>query len=140
MLFEQGRDISEPDVLAEVADRGAFVGLPYYLVDESLAFEERGPAIEGPVASMSKAVARTTSVAKPLTLSLWASDDAKYTSNTNAPVRNLPPPVHDCHTPQSHDPIESYGKVFPIERNPYGYQHVPAYFPHFCRLFAGCVG
>lgn len=59
----------------------------------ALAFEERGPAIEGPVASMSNAVVRATSVAKPLPLSLWAADDAKYTSGTNAPIRNPPPPV-----------------------------------------------
>lgn len=57
-------------------------------------FDEKGATVTGPVASMAKAAqSRTTTVAAPLALSLWADDDAKYSSGTNAPMRNPPPPV-----------------------------------------------
>jgi len=59
----------------------------------SLKFEPNGPATQGPIASVSKAVPRTATVNTPLELPLWANDDAKYTSGTNAPMRNPRPPV-----------------------------------------------
>jgi hypothetical protein len=43
---------------------------------------------------VAKAITRTTSVAAPLTLDLWADDDAKYSSGAGAPMRNAPPPVN----------------------------------------------
>ena len=46
-----------------------------------------------PVASASKAITRTASLATPLTLDLWADDDARYTSGANTPMRKAPPPV-----------------------------------------------
>ena len=58
-----------------------------------LQFVENGPKIQGPLAAIATAVTRTTTVAAPLPLTLWASDDEKYTSGTNAPLRNPPPPV-----------------------------------------------
>ncbi len=54
---------------------------------------EHGPTSQGPVAAIATAESRTTSVSQPLTLEVWATDDAKYTSGTNAPMRNPPPPV-----------------------------------------------
>jgi len=59
----------------------------------SLKFEQNGPAIQGPIASVSKALPVTATVNTPLELPLWANDDAKYTSGTNAPMRNPRPPV-----------------------------------------------
>jgi hypothetical protein len=57
-------------------------------------FDEKGATIAGPIASMAKPVqTRTTSMSAPLALTLWADDDAKYSSGTNAPMRNPPPPV-----------------------------------------------
>ncbi|MBM3771403.1 MAG: hypothetical protein FJW27_08990 [Acidimicrobiia bacterium] len=57
-------------------------------------FDEKGATITGPIASMAKPVQRrTTSVSTPLALNIWADDDAKYSSGTNAPIRNPPPPV-----------------------------------------------
>jgi len=56
-------------------------------------FTETAPPIQGPVALLSKAVTRTTSVAAPLQLPVWAEDDAKYTSGTNAPLARQRPPV-----------------------------------------------
>jgi len=58
-----------------------------------IKFEENGPTIQGPTAAVAKAVAGTATTTAPLTLPLWASDDAKYTSGTNAPLRTQRPPV-----------------------------------------------
>lgn len=57
-------------------------------------FDEKGATVTGPVAAMAKpALTRTTPVSQPLPLTIWADDDAKYSSGTNAPMRNPPPPV-----------------------------------------------
>lgn len=58
-----------------------------------IRFAENGPAISGPVASTARTLALKTQVATPLPLTIWADDDARYTSGTNAPMRNPPPPV-----------------------------------------------
>jgi hypothetical protein len=55
-------------------------------------FEEGGAAIQGPIASMAKALTRRTAAGTPLALTVWASDDQKFTSGSNAPLRNPPPP------------------------------------------------
>jgi hypothetical protein len=56
-------------------------------------FEQNGPAVQGPVAMALRAPARTASVPTPLALSLWVSDDMKYTSGTSAPLSTPRPPV-----------------------------------------------
>ncbi len=56
-------------------------------------FEEQGPGTQGPIALLSTAVVRTASIASPLTLALWATDDARFASGTMALPKNLPPPV-----------------------------------------------
>lgn len=59
-----------------------------------IRFDERGETIQGPVAMVARpALTRTTSMSTPLALSLWAEDDARYSSGSNAPVKNPPPPV-----------------------------------------------
>jgi hypothetical protein len=58
-----------------------------------IRFEEKGPASQGPLAMLSKALTRTATVGAPLPLTIWAEDDAKYSSGTSAPMRNPPPPV-----------------------------------------------
>jgi hypothetical protein len=58
-----------------------------------LKFGEGSPAIQGPIASVSSALPLTATVNTPLPLPLWANDDAKYTSGTNAPMREPKPPV-----------------------------------------------
>lgn len=58
-----------------------------------LRFEERGATVQGPVAAIAHAAARTATVGTPMPLPLWANDDAKYTSGTNAPLRTPRPPV-----------------------------------------------
>jgi len=58
-----------------------------------IRFDPAGPAFQGPIALLAKAVARTATVAAGLSLPVWATDDAKYSSGSNAPLRNPPPPV-----------------------------------------------
>jgi hypothetical protein len=59
----------------------------------ALRFEENGPPIQGPLAILRKALVRTAPLAGSLPVALWATDDEKYSSGTNAPQRNPPPPV-----------------------------------------------
>jgi hypothetical protein len=56
-------------------------------------FDESGPAVQGPIAIAPRAPARAASMSVPLALSLWVSDDLKYTSGTNAPLSTPRPPV-----------------------------------------------
>jgi hypothetical protein len=56
-------------------------------------FAEQGPGVQGPVALLSTAVARTASVKSPLAIPLWFTDDGKFASGTMALPRNPPPPV-----------------------------------------------
>ena len=59
-----------------------------------LRFVQGGPVIQGPgMGTLAKASTRTTSVAAPLELPLWAEDDAKYTNNSSMPMRGQRPPV-----------------------------------------------
>jgi hypothetical protein len=56
-------------------------------------FDEKGAAIQGPINSLATAISRTAAVSSGLALPIWATDDAKYSSGSNAPMRNPPPPV-----------------------------------------------
>ena len=56
-------------------------------------FDEKAPGVQGPVASMRTATARTATVASGLELPVWVEDDAKYASNSGARPRNPPPPA-----------------------------------------------
>ena len=58
-----------------------------------IRFDASGPSMQGPIAYLAKAVARTASVSAPLPLPMFASDDAKYSSGSNAPQLKPPPPV-----------------------------------------------
>ena len=58
-----------------------------------IRFEQNGPALQGPMATLAKASARTASLSAPLALTLWATDDMKYTSGTSAPLTTPRPPV-----------------------------------------------
>jgi hypothetical protein len=58
-----------------------------------LRFTQNGPAMQGPTGLVEKAVARSTSLSMPLQLTVWTTDDAKYTSGTNAPLRGSRPAV-----------------------------------------------
>jgi hypothetical protein len=58
-----------------------------------LKFDPSGKGFQGPLASMASATTMEGSVSAPLPLHLWASDDMKYTSGTNAPPAGSRSPV-----------------------------------------------
>jgi len=58
-----------------------------------LKFEAGGKGVQGPISNMATAASMSASVSSPLTLNLWASDDMKYTSGTNAPPAGSRSPV-----------------------------------------------
>ena len=58
-----------------------------------VGFEPNGKTVQGPLTMLSEAPTRTASVGVPMPLEVYASDDMKYTSGTNAPVSNSRPPV-----------------------------------------------
>jgi len=58
-----------------------------------IKFEENGQGTRGPLANLATATARTASLASPFALTVWANDDMKYTSGTNAPMTTPRPPV-----------------------------------------------
>jgi hypothetical protein len=56
----------------------------------TIRFEEHGKTVQGPLGT---AFDRTVAVGKPLPLPVWASDDNKYTSGSNAPRSKLGDPI-----------------------------------------------
>lgn len=58
-----------------------------------IQFEQNGAALQGPIATLTKAPVRTASLSTPFVLALWVGDDMKYTSGTNAPLTKARPPV-----------------------------------------------
>jgi hypothetical protein len=55
-----------------------------------LSFAETGPTVQGPLALT---VERTAKRGTPLTLTVWVSDDAKFTTSSGARPKTAPPPV-----------------------------------------------
>ena len=45
-----------------------------------IKFEENGTAQQGPIATLTNAAVRTASLSEPLALTIWVTDDMKYTS------------------------------------------------------------
>ena len=58
-----------------------------------IRFDQIGSTIQGPIATVAQAASRTASLSAPLPLTIWATDDMKYTSNTSAPMTKPRPPV-----------------------------------------------
>ncbi len=65
----------------------------HYNAPAKLKFGVSDPWIQGPVASISKAIARTATVKTPMTLDMWVADDALFSSGTNASPARTPPIV-----------------------------------------------
>jgi hypothetical protein len=85
--FHMHRDYNiSPFVASEESPGGA------YNLPPAFGFEEQGPRIVGPRASVATAQLRRATVGAPLALDIWAEDDAKYSSGSNAPLlaRQLP--------------------------------------------------
>lgn len=55
-----------------------------------LRFDEKGPTAQGPIA---KAFTRSATVSAPLPLTVWGTEDEKYSSGTNAPLKKPPPAI-----------------------------------------------
>jgi len=55
-----------------------------------LSFDEKGPSVQGP---LGLAVERTATVGTPFPLTVWVSDDAKFTSSTGVRLNPNAPPV-----------------------------------------------
>ena len=55
-----------------------------------LSFEQHGPSVQGPRGLM---VERAAKVGEPLALTVWVSDDAKFTSSSGAKPKELGVPV-----------------------------------------------
>jgi hypothetical protein len=58
-----------------------------------IKFDPNGKGFQGPLATLATATSLTGTVATPVPLHLWASDDMKYTSGTNAPPSGARSPV-----------------------------------------------
>jgi hypothetical protein len=58
-----------------------------------IRFEQTGKTTQGPIATLAEAPVRTATAGTPLALPLWANDDMKYTSGTNAPVSSTRQPL-----------------------------------------------
>jgi hypothetical protein len=58
-----------------------------------LRFEQRASSFQGPTANVANAIPRTIASGTLLPLTVWATDDATYSSGSNAPMRNPPPAV-----------------------------------------------
>ena len=58
-----------------------------------LKFDPAGKAFQGPLATVTAAVSMTASVSAPTPLPIWVTDDAKYTSGSNAPPAGSRAPV-----------------------------------------------
>ncbi len=58
-----------------------------------IRFEQNGPGIQGPIATLANAPNRMVSLSAPLVLTLWVTDDMKYTTGTSAPLSTPRPPV-----------------------------------------------
>jgi len=55
-----------------------------------IRFDQHGPSVQGPLGLM---VERTAKVGDPLALTVWVSDDAKFTSSSGAKPKDLGVPV-----------------------------------------------
>jgi len=58
-----------------------------------IRFEPSGEGTRGPLANLASAPSRAASLASPFALTVWASDDMKYTSGTGAAMTTPRPPV-----------------------------------------------
>ena len=58
-----------------------------------IKFEQNGIGLQGPIATLANAAVRTAALSEPLALTIWVTDDMKYTSGTNAPMTTARPPV-----------------------------------------------
>lgn len=78
-----------------------------------LRFEEKGRPLQGPTALLATAVARSASMSSPFSLTLLATDDAKFASGTMVLPRNPPPPVQLVWTKYRGPGVVTFDKTQP---------------------------
>ena len=89
-LTANGQPISIPVHMKPEYNIDPFAEAAVHNTPPAIRFDEHGKAVQGPLAPIFD---RTGSVGKPLDLPVWATDDNKYTSGTNAPRAKLGDPV-----------------------------------------------
>jgi hypothetical protein len=92
-IVANGQPMSIPLRLNELYEVRPFADIAVGNAPPVLRFEPNGPAMQGPIGIVAKAIPRSATLAAGLSLPIWATDDAKYSSGSNAPQRNPPPPV-----------------------------------------------
>ncbi|MDO8680444.1 MAG: hypothetical protein Q7R30_18155 [Acidobacteriota bacterium] len=92
-IVANGQQMSIPLRLNELYEVRPFADAAVGNKPPVLRFDPNGPAMQGPIGMVAKAIARTATMAAGIALPIWATDDAKYSSGSNAPQRNPPPPV-----------------------------------------------
>ena len=70
-----------------------FTEIAVHNTPPAIRFEQGGKTLQGPIATIAGAPVRTASVGAPLALTVWATDDMKYTSGTSAPMARSRPAV-----------------------------------------------
>jgi hypothetical protein len=89
-ITANGQHISIPVQLKPEYNIDPFEEAAVHNTPPSIRIDEHAKPVQGPLAPM---FVRTASVGRPLDLRVWASDDDKYTSGTNAPRAKLGDPV-----------------------------------------------
>jgi hypothetical protein len=92
-LFANGQVTSIPLRLTPDYVISPFSEISVNNTPPAIRFEQNGQGVQGPVATLATAPSRTASVSAPLAVTLWVTDDMKYTSNTSAPLTTSRPPV-----------------------------------------------
>lgn len=92
-LVSNGQSVSIPFRLHPDYVMSPFKEIAVGNTPPAIRFEVNGSGVQGPAARIADAPARTASVGTPMPLDIWAIDDMKYTSGTNAPMATPRPPV-----------------------------------------------
>jgi hypothetical protein len=92
-LFANGQNTSIPLRLNPDYVISPFTEISVNNTPPVIRFEQNGQAIQGPVAELAGAPSRTASLSALFAVTLWVTDDMKYTSNTSAPLTTSRPPV-----------------------------------------------
>jgi hypothetical protein len=85
-LTANGQQVSIPVQMKPEYNIDPFEEAAVHNTPPAIRFDAHGTAVQGPLAV---AFERTARVGTPIDLRLWASDDNKYTSGTNAPRAKL---------------------------------------------------
>ena len=89
-LTANGQTIAIPVQMKPEYNIDPFEEAAVHNTPPAIRFDDHGKSVQGPLAA---AFARTARVGTPIDLRLWASDDNKYTSGTNAPRAKLGDPI-----------------------------------------------